>query len=98
MDELYLTCARGLENILHDEIKTLVKQKINIDKGGIYFNGSLEDMYRINYQTRIGMNLHYKLFEVNLIYQLLIIYNSRIFFVASLLIISLSRSSVVYKR
>lgn len=63
MDELYLTCARGLENILHDEIKTLVKQKINIDKGGIYFNGDLEDMYRINYQTRIGMNLHYKLFE-----------------------------------
>ena len=59
MQEYYLTCPRGLENILHDEVKTLVKQDISIDKGGIYFKGNLEDMYRINYQTRIGMNLHY---------------------------------------
>ena len=63
MYEFYLTCPRGLENILHDEIKLLINQKINVDKGGIYFNGNLEDMYRINYHTRIGMNLHYKLFE-----------------------------------
>ena len=63
MYEFYLTCPRGLENILHNEIKLLINQKINVDKGGIYFNGNLEDMYRINYHTRIGMNLHYKLFE-----------------------------------
>ena len=39
MHEYYLTCPRGLENILYDEVKTLVKQDISIDKGGIYFKG-----------------------------------------------------------
>ena len=78
MYKLYLTCPRGLEEVLCNETKKYISQKINIDNGGITFNGNLEDIYRINYKTRIGMNLHMQLFEghvsnYNDLYQ--IIYN-----------------------
>ena len=63
MYELYLTCPRGLEQPLFDETKGIIKQEISIGKGGIQFKGTLEDIYRINYKTRIGMNLHLKLFD-----------------------------------
>ena len=63
MYKFYLTCPRGLEEVLHNETKEYVSQKININNGGINFNGNLEDIYRINYKTRIGMNLHIELFE-----------------------------------
>jgi len=63
MYKLYLTCPRGLEEVLCNETKEYIPQKINIDNGGITFNGNLEDIYRINYKTRIGMNLHMQLFE-----------------------------------
>ena len=63
MNKLYLTCPRGLEEVLCNETKEYIPQKINIDNGGITFNGNLEDIYRINYKTRIGMNLHMQLFE-----------------------------------
>ena len=63
MHELYLTCPRGLEQPLYDETKNIIKNEILIGKGGIQFKGTLEDIYRINYKTRIGMNLHLKLFD-----------------------------------
>ena len=63
MHELYLTCPRGLEQPLYDETKNIIKNEISIGKGGIQFKGTLEDIYRINYKTRIGMNLHLKLFD-----------------------------------
>ena len=62
MHELYLTCPRGLEQSLYEETKTIINQDIKLDKGGIQFKGSLEDIYRINYKSRIAMNLHLKLF------------------------------------
>jgi len=63
MYKIYLTCPRGLEQVLYDETKNYIKQSIKADNGGIILNGSLEDIYRINYKTRIGMNLHVELFE-----------------------------------
>ena len=63
MYQLYLTCPRGLEQVLYNETKEYVSQKININNGGIILKGSLEDIYRINYKTRIGMNLHMELFQ-----------------------------------
>jgi len=63
MYKLYLTCPRGLEDVLYNETKDYIKQTIKTDNGGIILNGSLEDIYRINYKTRIGMNLHIELFE-----------------------------------
>ena len=63
MFEFYLTCPRGLEEVLQKELNSYLKQDIYIDKGGVSFKGSKEDMYRVNYKTRIGMNLHVKLFS-----------------------------------
>ena len=63
MYQLYLTCPRGLEQVLYNETKEYVSQKININNGGIILKGSLEDIYRINYKTRIGMNLHMELLQ-----------------------------------
>ena len=63
MYEFYLTCPRGLEDVLQKEASSYLKQSITIDRGGIYFKGNLEDMYRVNYKTRVGMNLHMKLFD-----------------------------------
>ena len=66
MYKLYLTCPRGLEQVLFNEIQDYTSQKIYLDKGGISFNGNLEDIYRINYKTRIGMNLYIELFNTNI--------------------------------
>jgi len=63
MHEFYLTCPRGLENVLQKEAHSYLKQSTTIDHGGVYFKGTLEDMYRVNYKTRVGMNLHMKLFD-----------------------------------
>jgi len=65
MYDLYLTCPRGLEEALHQEIKLYISQPIIVDNGGISFKGNIEDIYRINYKTRIGMNLHVQLFSDN---------------------------------
>ena len=63
MYKFYLTCPRGLEEVLYNETKDYISQTINIDNGGITSSGNLEDIYRINYKTRIGMNLHVELFQ-----------------------------------
>ena len=63
MYEFYLTCPRGLEDVLQKEAHSYLKQSTTIDRGGVYFKGTLEDMYRVNYKTRVGMNLHMKLFD-----------------------------------
>ena len=66
MYKFYLTCPRGLEETLHNETREYISQKISTDNGGITFNGTIEDIYRVNYKTRIGMNLHMELFEENI--------------------------------
>ena len=63
MYKFYLTCPRGLEDVLQKEINSYTTQSTHIDHGGIHFKGTLEDMYRINYKTRVGMNLHMELFD-----------------------------------
>ena len=63
MYKFYLTCPRGLEEVLYNETKDYISQTIDIDNGGITFSGTLEDIYRVNYKTRIGMNLHVELFQ-----------------------------------
>jgi len=63
MYKFYLTCPRGLEDVLQKEINSYITQSTHIDHGGIHFKGTLEEMYRINYKTRVGMNLHMELFD-----------------------------------
>ena len=66
MYNLYLTCPRGLEEALHKEIQSEITQPISIENGGVSFKGDIKDIYRINYITRIGMNLHVELFADNI--------------------------------
>ncbi|MBI64899.1 MAG: hypothetical protein CMG64_01205 [Candidatus Marinimicrobia bacterium] len=63
--ECYLTCPRGLENILSQEISEIINKKNIIDNGGVKFNGTKEDIYKLNYHSRVGMNLLIKLFDGN---------------------------------
>ena len=78
--ECYMTCPRGIENILSQEITQIINKKNVIDAGGVKFTGSNEDIYRLNYHSRVGMNLLIKLFEGNayntdVLYKLIYDYN-----------------------
>ena len=80
MYELYLTCPRGLESVLKDELQTIINSEIEIDKGGVKFKGTKEDIYKINYLSRIGMYLLVKVFEtkvanINQLYKQVYNYN-----------------------
>ena len=59
--ECYMTCPRGLESILSEEITQIINKKNIIDAGGVKFTGSNEDIYRLNYHSRVSMNLLIKL-------------------------------------
>ena len=63
--ECYLTCPRGLEEILSQEISEIINKESIVDSGGVKFQGTKEDIYRLNYQSRVGMNLLIKLFDGN---------------------------------
>ena len=59
--ELFLTCPKGLEKVSKSELELNGIQNIAIKPGGNYFKGTLEDIYRINLTSRVGMNLLIKL-------------------------------------
>ena len=62
MNEYYITCPRGLEETTSLDISSYIKTPAIPDKGGVFFNGSLEDMYTINMFSRTGMFVLKKLF------------------------------------
>ena len=66
MDEFFLTCPRGLEEITKKQISKYLNNSITIDKGGIHFNGNLKDMYTVNIHSRTGMRLLKKIFSFNI--------------------------------
>lgn len=56
---LFVSCPRGLEPVLAEELNQLSAQIISIENGGIKCSGSLETVYRINLYSRIaGRVLH----------------------------------------
>ena len=62
MYRFLLTCPRGLEEVTAKDVAVHIKDKPQLSKGGILFNGSLEDMYRVNLYSRTGMYLLKNLF------------------------------------
>ena len=48
MNEYFLTCPRGLEEITSSDISQYLESNPILDKGGVSFKGSDEDMYKIN--------------------------------------------------
>jgi len=62
MNEYYITCPRGLEETTSLDISSYIKTPATPDKGGVFFNGSLKDMYTVNMYSRTGMFVLKKLF------------------------------------
>ena len=54
-DNLFITCPRGLEEPLSNEINTLLRSKSQIDAGGVKIKGDIESIYKLNLYTRTSM-------------------------------------------
>ena len=65
MYELFLTCPKGLEQICKKEIESICSSKIQRCEGGVSLIGSIADIYKINFNSRIGMTLLVKLLDFN---------------------------------
>ena len=63
MYELFLTCPKGLETACKKELSQLLRNDISIHEGGISLKGNIEDIYKINLHSRVGMALLVKVIE-----------------------------------
>jgi 23S rRNA G2445 N2-methylase RlmL len=72
MNQYFLTCPRGLEEITSNQISKYIKDTPIIDKGGVSFKGDNLDMYMVNLHSRTGMHLLKKVlsFKINSIKEL----------------------------
>ncbi|MCC7431587.1 RNA methyltransferase [bacterium] len=52
MNIFFVTCAKGLEQVLAEELKSLGITNLRIDVGGISFKGTFEDCYKANLWLR----------------------------------------------
>ena len=56
MNEYFITCPRGLEEVTSKDINQYLSTNSYPDKGGVLFNASLKEMYRINLYSRTKTN------------------------------------------
>ena len=63
MFKFLITCPRGLEEVTAKDITPYVLENPIKTKGGVFFKGNLETMYKINLYSRTGMYLLKNLFE-----------------------------------
>ena len=61
MNNFFLTCPRGLEEVTANDISQHIKDEPVIKKGGVSFIGNQSDMYKVNLYSRTGMYLLKKL-------------------------------------
>ena len=61
--DCYMTFFRGLEQTLSDEITEIINKENSPAKGGVKFFATKHDIYKLNYHSRVGMNLLIKLFK-----------------------------------
>ena len=54
-NKLFITCPRGLEESLSKEVKIILNKNSKIDSGGIHLEGTSEDIFKLNLQTRSSM-------------------------------------------
>ena len=52
MNNFFLTCPRGLEEVTANDINQHINDSPIIKKGGISFFGDTADMYKINLYSR----------------------------------------------
>jgi 23S rRNA G2445 N2-methylase RlmL/tetratricopeptide (TPR) repeat protein len=56
-DSFFVTCAPGLEPVLHEEAKALELARIERQVGGVYFEGALQDAWRANLWLRTAVRV-----------------------------------------
>ena len=61
---LFVTAARGTEDLLADELTELGAARVRADRGGVRFQANLNEALRIALWSRIGMRLLWPLAEV----------------------------------
>lgn len=54
MNELFITCASGLETLLFQELESLKIPKVRRSFGGVYVPKEMKNVYLINYCSRIA--------------------------------------------
>jgi putative N6-adenine-specific DNA methylase len=55
--QFFATCARGLENVLAEELRGLRAEKIEPGRGGVQFHGDLALLYRANLWLRTAIRV-----------------------------------------
>lgn len=60
---LFITCPRGLENILAQELTSLGCTQIQISDGGVATQGDLTTLYRINLHSRVASRVLIRLIQ-----------------------------------
>ena len=63
-DDIFAVTAPGLEEVCAREIKSLLDAELTVEKGGVSFSGSLEDLYRVNLWSRIASRILVRVGEV----------------------------------
>tara|TARA_Y100000590_G_scaffold417009_1_gene516296 strand:+ start:3624 stop:4763 length:1140 start_codon:yes stop_codon:yes gene_type:complete len=66
MNDYYLTCPRGLEEVTAKQISQYIQSKPIVDLGGVKFKGNKEDMYNVNLHSRTGMHLLQEIYSFNI--------------------------------
>jgi putative N6-adenine-specific DNA methylase len=61
--KLFATCARGLEPILADELRTLGATGVEAGRGGAHFHGDLAMLYRANLWLRTAIRVLWPILE-----------------------------------
>jgi 23S rRNA G2445 N2-methylase RlmL len=56
-ERFFVTCAPGLEPLLHEEVKQLGLSKVERQVGGVYFEGSMRDAWRANLWLRTAVRV-----------------------------------------
>ena len=55
--DFFVTCAPGIEPVLHQEIKALGLSKVEQQVGGVRFEGTLRDAWRANLELRTAVRV-----------------------------------------
>lgn len=59
--DFFVTCASGLEAILHEEIRALKLANVERQVGGVRFEGTLRDAWRANLELRTAVRVLWKI-------------------------------------
>jgi 23S rRNA G2445 N2-methylase RlmL len=56
-EQFFVTCAPGIEPVLHEELRALKLAKVERQVGGCYFEGTLRDAMRVNLWLRTAVRV-----------------------------------------